>query len=65
MVSEATLRSRINGKVALDVTKSGLPPVLGLEEETHLMNHLEKMGSCGYGYSRKEVLDVAILYASS
>ncbi len=44
-VPEATLRRRVNGTVRLDVVKSGVQPVLSLDdEEAHMVNHLEYNG---------------------
>ncbi len=30
-----------------------------------MVNHLEYMASCGYGYSRSEIIDLASVYAVS
>ena len=58
-----TLTDRITGKISIDVFKSGKPPVFSLEEETRLVNHLKEMASLGYGYTRREVVDIATDFA--
>ena len=62
---EAILRRRVNGKVGLEVTKSGSQPTLSLDEEAHLVNHIYYMAACGYGYSRTEIIDLPTVYAIS
>jgi hypothetical protein len=53
----------LNGRVNPEATHSGPPPTLSQEEEAHLTDHLKLMASCGYGYSRAEVVDMASEYA--
>ena len=60
---EATLRNRVSGKIGVEVIKSGREPLLNLEEENCLVQHIKVMASCGYGYSRSEVVDMASNYA--
>ena len=60
---EATLRNRVSGKVGPEVTKSGREPFLSIEEENCIVKHIKVMASCGYGYSRSEVVDMASQYA--
>ena len=60
---EATLRNRVSGKVGPVVTKSGREPFLSIEEENCIVQHIKVMASCGYGYSRSEVVDMASQYA--
>ena len=43
--------------------KSGRESLLSLEEESCLVRHIKVMASCGYGYSRSEVVDMASNYA--
>jgi hypothetical protein len=54
-----TLGDRITGKISIDVVKSGKAPVFSLEEEARLVNHLKEIASLGYGYTRREVVDIA------
>ena len=58
-----TLRDRTSGKISIDVVKSGKAPVFSLEEEARLVNHLKEMAALGYGYTRREVVDIANDYA--
>jgi hypothetical protein len=58
-----TLTDRITGKISIDVVKSGKPPVFSLEEEARLVNHFKEMASLGYGYTRREVVDIATDFA--
>ena len=58
-----TLRDRVLGKIDIDSSTSGRAPVLSLEEEAKLVNHLQEVAKLGYGYSRQEVVDVASDYA--
>ena len=60
-----TLRDRIDNRVSIDVTKSGPGPVLSLEEEAQLCNHLKELAAVGYGYTRAEVINLASDYAVS
>lgn len=41
----------------------GPAPLLGQEEEAMLVSHLKAMASFGYGYTRKEVTNMASDYA--
>lgn len=58
-----TLRDRVLGKIDIDSSTSGRAPVLSLEEEAKLVNHLQEVAKLRYGYSRQEVVDVANEYA--
>lgn len=58
-----TLRDRVLGKIDIDSSTSGRAPVLSLEEEAKLVNHLQEVAKLGYGYSRQEVVDAASDYA--
>ena len=60
---EATLRNRVSGKIGVEVIKSGREPLLNLEEENCLVQHIKVMASCGYGYSSSKVVDMARTYA--
>ena len=55
--------TRVSGKIGVEVIKSGREPLLNLEEENCLVQHIKVMASCGYGYSRSEVVDMASTYA--
>ena len=52
-----------NGTVG--VTKSGAQSTLSLDEEAYVVNHLEFMAACGYGFGRTEIIDLATVYAIS
>ena len=41
----------------------GKQPLLSLEEEAKLVNHLKEMAAIGYGYTRQEVADMATDFA--
>ncbi|XP_052275610.1 fumarate hydratase, mitochondrial-like [Dreissena polymorpha] len=62
-IPEASLRHRLNGRVNSEATHSGPPPTFTQEEEAHFTDHLKLMASCGYGYSRSEVVNMASEYA--
>jgi hypothetical protein len=50
-------------KISINVVKSGKAHVFSLEEEARLMNHLKEMARLGYGYTRREVVDIATDFA--
>lgn len=50
-------------KISINVVKSGKAPVFSLKEEARLGNHLKEMASLGYGYTRREVVDIATDFA--
>jgi len=58
-----TLRDRTTGKIDADCVTTGRVPVLSMEEEAKLVDHLKIMASYGYGYTRQEVADIASDYA--
>ncbi|XP_038069658.1 uncharacterized protein LOC119738774 [Patiria miniata] len=60
---ESTIRSRLSKNMGPEGARSGPDPVLSLDEETHLVEHLKRMVDCGYGLGRTEVLNVANAYA--
>eukprot|EP00105_Crassostrea_gigas_P044388 XP_019928536.1 PREDICTED: uncharacterized protein LOC105342315 [Crassostrea gigas] len=62
-VPTQTLRDRVNGKVDLKKVTMGPAPLPGQEEEAMLLSHLKAMASFGYGYTRKEVTNMASDYA--
>ncbi|XP_061174843.1 uncharacterized protein LOC133183985 [Saccostrea echinata] len=64
-VPETTLRQRALGRVDPEKLTSGVSPVLSLEEEAAFVDHLKVMASCGYGYTRSEVVNMASEYACS
>lgn len=64
-VPESTLRDRTRQNVSIDCTRSGPGPVLGMEEEAKLCQHLKDLAAVGYGYTRAEVINLASDYAIS
>ena len=42
---------------------AGALPLFSYEEEKKLVEHLKKMAEYGYGYTRKECIDIASDYA--
>ncbi|XP_041376339.1 uncharacterized protein LOC121388791 isoform X2 [Gigantopelta aegis] len=62
-IPEQTLRDRALGKIDIDCVSSGCLPVLTLDEEAKIVEHLKRMASYGYGYTRQEVIDIATDYA--
>ena len=59
---ESSLRHKLCGRVDPEATRSGPQPILFMEEEHQ---HIKFMSECDYGYSRTEVVDMAISYAIS
>ena len=62
-VPESTLRDRIKGKVPLQKTRSGPPPVLGMKEENKLVEYLMLLSDFGYSFSRSDVVNMATDFA--
>ena len=62
-IPEQTLRDRVLGKVDIDCVTMGTAPILSMDEEAKIVQHLKSMASFGYGYTRQEVVDVATDYA--
>lgn len=58
-----TLKDRVRGKIDVDTVKSGPSPLFSLEQEAYLSQHLITMAEIGYGYSRKETINLASDYA--
>ncbi|KAL5014661.1 hypothetical protein ScPMuIL_008931 [Solemya velum] len=58
-VPETTLRDRVKGQDSIDTVRSGPAPLLSLEAEARLMNHISFMARVGYGYTRSEVCYLA------
>ncbi|KAH3810179.1 hypothetical protein DPMN_138568 [Dreissena polymorpha] len=52
----------MNWRVNPETTHSGPPPTFSQEEKAHLTDHLKLIASCGYGYSRSDVVDMATEY---
>ena len=51
-IPRQTLRDRTTGKIDADCVTTGRVPVLSMEEEAKLVDHLKIMASYGYGYTR-------------
>lgn len=66
-VPESTLRDRTLGLQPVDdiLPTPGPGTTLSREEERMLIDHIEYMSSIGYGYSRKEFLNLATDFAIS
>ena len=62
-VPTRTLRDRVLGKVDIDTFAVGRAPLFSLEEEARMANHFKEMAKYGYGYSCREVLDIATDFA--
>ena len=58
-----TLRDRVLGKVQPDTVTTGRAPVLSMEEEARIVDHLQTVAKYGYGYTRQEVVDMASDFA--
>ena len=58
-----TLRDRVSGEVDPECCSMGKQPLLSLEEEAKLVNHLKEMAAISYGYTRQEVADIATDFA--
>jgi hypothetical protein len=54
-VPEQTLRDRILGHISAEAFKSGPQPVLDLEHEARLVQHIKQIAAVGYGYTRSEL----------
>jgi hypothetical protein len=61
-VPETTLRDRVSGRVDIDCCNMGKSPILSLDEENKLVKHLLEVAKIGYGYNRKEIVDIASDY---
>ena len=62
-VPEQTLRYWCKGKIEPETVKSGPQPVLSMEHEAKLVEHIQSMASVGYGYTRAEVIQLGTEYA--
>jgi hypothetical protein len=62
-VPRQTLKDRTIGQINADCVATRRVPVLSMEEEAKLVDHLKIMASYGYGYTRQEVTDIASDYA--
>ena len=58
-----TLRDRVLGKVQPDTVTTGRAPVLSMDEEARIVEHLQTVAKYGYGYTRQEVVDIASDFA--
>ena len=56
------MRDRVSGRVDIDCCNMGKSPILSLDEENKLVKHLLEVASIGYGYNRKEIVDIASDY---
>jgi hypothetical protein len=54
-----TLRHRELGNIDTERISSGRPPLLSLDDEAKIVNHLKIVATYGYGYTRSEVAKVA------
>lgn len=53
------LMDRLDGKIHIDVLKSGTTPLFTEEQVVLFGNHLETVAEIGYGYSRQETIHLA------
>ncbi|XP_046550978.1 MFS-type transporter clz9-like isoform X1 [Haliotis rubra] len=58
-IPESTLRGRLNNPKGLDV-KVGAPPIFSPTQEGELASYCIKMANIGYGFSRWQVIDLAV-----
>ncbi|XP_062606965.1 uncharacterized protein LOC134268744, partial [Saccostrea cucullata] len=54
-----TLRDRTMGMISVDTVKSGRAQIFSMEEELRLVDRIKEMAQFGYGYTRREVVDLA------
>lgn len=64
-VNRDTLRKRIHGVVDLDCCGSGRKPMFSADQEERLGSHFERMAGFGYGYTKRETIEIATQYASA
>ena len=57
------LRDCVLGKILPETVTAGRVPVLSLDEEERIINHLKTVALLGYGYTRQEVVDLASDFA--
>ena len=58
-VPEQTLRDRAHGRIQPDRRSSGPDTLLSLSEEQSLCSHVKEMAMYGYGYSNRELQELA------
>ncbi|XP_053374917.1 uncharacterized protein LOC123533097 [Mercenaria mercenaria] len=63
-VPETTLRNKINGKFGVKISL-GRPPVINFPLEQKLADHCAFMAQMGYGYTKWQVLDIAMELAKA
>ena len=63
-VPEQTLRDRISGMISAQTIRSGPGQLYLLEEENKLAEHLKLMACLVYSYTKEQVLNFAIDYAT-
>lgn len=61
----STLRDMVDNRISVDCIKSGPEPVLTLDEEAKLCEHLKDLAVICYGYTRAEVVNLASKYTVS
>ena len=62
-VPENTLRDRVLGKIHPETVTMGREPLFTSLEEATIVDHIKKIASYGYGYTRHELADIASDYA--
>lgn len=62
-VPVTTLKDRVRGRINIETIKSGPSPLFSLDEELNFFNHINIMAEIGYGYTRRETLNLASDYA--
>ena len=58
-VPQTTLKDRKSGRIDLNCISTGHPAVFSDQEELKIKNHVIEMASMGYGYSRRELLQLS------
>ena len=53
-----TIRDRVLDKIDAECISSGRPPLLSLDDEAKIVNHLKLVATYGYGYTRSEIAKV-------
>ncbi|KAH3771768.1 hypothetical protein DPMN_173095 [Dreissena polymorpha] len=62
-VPKTTLIDRLHGRISIDTVKPGPDPLFTLDQESLLASHIQTMGEVGFGYTRKETINLASDYA--
>ena len=58
-VPVTTFKDRVHGRVSLTATRPGPHPLLSKAQEAQLVQHLKDTAAVGYGYRRKQIMNLA------